>query len=379
MKLEKKVLAVLVAVSMFQGSHTRYVTATDVIKPHEVCTSSDFGYEKTMLTFKEDENELIIPIQVESEGCLSLGITQNYYANFGSLKIELFEDADCLQKCGVNSLYLFSENESVFEKFECSKSGIYYIKASLLRNANEMEELSFSLVSAYYSSANRFLNQDELVYVYDNSMSENTKFTINVKNDGVIYLMYTAENNSATNTVAVNVIGTNGEVFAENLYTSNQSDLTRLYDNGMSIAVVPVKAGTCTVEVKSSESYVFGYTFVDVNDISGKSKSSAKLLTKGKKTFGLLYADDSNSEYDWYKIKLNKRQKVRITMHAESNDLIQFDFMSSNGKILKDSSVTLSTGGSVFKTLKKWDKGTYYVRIRKVNNNSSGLYSLTLK
>ena len=116
--------------------------------------------------------------------------------------------------------------------------------------------------------------------------------------------------------------------------------------------------------------------------------------TKIKATF----KSQSKSKANWYKIKLTKKQKLKVTMGAQTNasgeyDGIKFSFYDGKGKLWTSESIEYFSRG--YKE-SKWtqtyqmkdrrtgktypiSKGTYYVKVERANRTSSGYYTLKWK
>lgn len=123
------------------------------------------------------------------------------------------------------------------------------------------------------------------------------------------------------------------------------------------------------------------------------SKKKAKTISSGKKVKGVIVAGDKTA--DWYKIKVNGNQRVRLTYSAKTNgddkyNGIKVTFYKSNGSMYKRNSyecvsVTKPSGGFEFYRENAYGQqfgltaGTYYVKVERYNKTSSGQYTLSWK
>lgn len=147
--------------------------------------------------------------------------------------------------------------------------------------------------------------------------------------------------------------------------------------------VYGVKKGT-TYNIKVSapdNEEIGGYTFkvtnYGVTENSGSSKSKAKTIKRGTskgtsnvKT-GCIVAGYSTS--DWYKFTLSSSKALNIAMKGATNNGIKISVYKGS-KLIKSGSFNRTEAGVVIKSVGKWTKGTYYIKISRANTYSSGYY-----
>ena len=131
-----------------------------------------------------------------------------------------------------------------------------------------------------------------------------------------------------------------------------------------------------------------------VNKKALSNSKKAKTIGKGKNVKGVILAGEKKA--DWYKIKLTKSQKVRLSMTAKTNGTsgysgIKVTFCKSNKKnFLSNSYIFASRSQSTDRVtfLKRnvytgketgIDAGTYYVKAEPYTVASSGYYTLKWK
>lgn len=121
------------------------------------------------------------------------------------------------------------------------------------------------------------------------------------------------------------------------------------------------------------------YTYKNVIDKSGSQKSKAYNLKAGKKVTGLIIANKKTT--DWYKFKLRKPQKIKITLTGSTNDQFYIQIYNSKGEAILYSPPYVY--GTNFKrniiSLQPLQKETYYIKIARGNKKSSGYYNLKYK
>ena len=157
-----------------------------------------------------------------------------------------------------------------------------------------------------------------------------------------------------------------------------------------------------TFAVKKNKTYYFKVDFNDaviinhkykaVTDKSGNKKSKAYNLKKNKTMPGLLMAGENKA--DWYKIKLPKKQTLKLTFTTKSNNGLCVEVFSSknlnrylDGLMYHqtqsmDETVSLASrkGNNNRDPYIKLPKGTYYVKVFGMKGwQQSGYYSLKWK
>ena len=137
-------------------------------------------------------------------------------------------------------------------------------------------------------------------------------------------------------------------------------------------------------------------TFKSQSKSKYNSKGKAKNLGKDKEAKSIMIANKNKA--DWYKIKLNKSQQLKLTMGAKTNAAtakggIKFSFYNSRGKLFtynsfdyfsrayKEDKNTVTYYMTKRGSSKKYciPKGTYYVKVERANKTSSGYYTLKWK
>lgn len=171
---------------------------------------------------------------------------------------------------------------------------------------------------------------------------------------------------------------------------------------------------TRTYGVKKGKTYFFkiesvGGVKVSANVVSAKkgtnnTKSKAKSLGKNKTAKGLIIAGENKA--DWYKIKVTKRQQVKINYNVKTNGAqysseivscyngLKIALYQKNGKPFADGSNYYALAnienpkdvdGPYYLynsyTYKKSgiDPGTYYIKVERYNKTSSGYYTIKWK
>lgn len=145
-------------------------------------------------------------------------------------------------------------------------------------------------------------------------------------------------------------------------------------------AVYGVKKGkTYLIRVNSSTNYdgycAFMAKCTKVSEKSGKKKSKAVTIKKKKTKKGTIEA--GSSQADWYKFKLTKKKKTTITVKCAANEKIVVRVYKGKKKI--DSATMYGNKKLTIRSVGKWPKGTYYIKIARGSKTSSGYYEVKWK
>ena len=136
-------------------------------------------------------------------------------------------------------------------------------------------------------------------------------------------------------------------------------------------------------------SHKVDYTYKSVKEKSGSKRSKAVTIKKNKKVSGLLMAGEKKS--DWYKVKLTKKQTLKITFSTKSYRGLAFKVYDKKGNevmglsYFQPSSTTetvtlVSKKNSYTDATKKLAKGTYYIKVYCLSDvRACGYYSLKWK
>lgn len=139
------------------------------------------------------------------------------------------------------------------------------------------------------------------------------------------------------------------------------------------------------LNVNDTQYYRLNLKYAGVNEKSGSSKKKSVEVKFGNRVSGTIFAEDSTSKADWYKINNITKQKLILSYSGNitSGSLI-FDVYDAKGKKLdrlsiisnieenKETFLHNSKGGE------EMPKGTYYVKVTKSGKTSTGIYSFSL-
>lgn len=147
------------------------------------------------------------------------------------------------------------------------------------------------------------------------------------------------------------------------------------YTNIKKTAYFALEPGTYYIKVRSTaSSYRISAAFQHVSDKAGTSKKKAVSLRLGRENYGIIYNTDSIKKQHWYKIKLPKARKVKLTIKKAGGRL---GFKVSGPAEAQKQIAALAKFKSV--TL---PAGNYYILLSKPDKKAAKdgvIYSLKLK
>lgn len=298
-------------------------------------------------------------VTFSGKGTLAIGI-QNASDSSSYIFYGVFRDEALTDSVDYRSV---SPGELTACAFKIPAAGTYYIGLRSSKG-NASYAYAASVAAAYYSGVDRTISNGKQIAVGQKDAQTNY-FKFKAVADGYI----TVSSNSSD--AAYN------KVALLNSAKKALSGNTNMRYN----PTYGVKKGTTyyirvVASYNSDGAYTLKATNSKVSEKSGKKKSKAVTIKKGKTKKGTIVA--GSSQADWYKFKLTKKKTVKIYMKGRTNDTFKITVYKGGKKIgsrsyfYSMSSLTLSSAG-------KWPKGTYYIKVQRANKTSSGWYSLKWK
>lgn len=303
------------------------------------------------------------PVSIPAKGTVimaaGIGAGSENGAYFG-----LYRDSQLSQPVGYEGYAARTSTEPSDAVIQVPSAGTYYlgVRSTSLTSGGAVGVVA---VAGYINGADRTITSGQEILVGQKDAQTNY-FKFKAKNTG--YLQVLSTKDAGYNKVT--------------LCNSKKKALS----NSLAVRYAPtfgVKKGT-TYYVKiasnfnSEGSYLFKATNTKITEKSGKKKAKAVNLKKNKTVKGTIIA--GNGQEDWYKFKLSGKKNVKITMKGATNDSIKVQVYHDNKKISGTSGTFRYTNKSyTVKSIGKWSKGTYYIKISRGNKKSSGYYTLSWK
>ncbi len=127
----------------------------------------------------------------------------------------------------------------------------------------------------------------------------------------------------------------------------------------------------------SKGAYVLNAANSKISEKSGKTKKKAVTIKKKKTKSGIIESGKNSKQADWYKFKLTSKKKVNITVTTGSNESLKI-ILYKGGKRIKTVTARGNSTGYI-KSIGKWTKGTYYIKVQRGTSTSSGYYTIKWK
>lgn len=215
--------------------------------------------------------------------------------------------------------------------------------------------------------------------------------------NNAIYLKLKANNSGNLNFMC----NCNNAVKVKYLNSSKKAISTSSILNSNTLTGIGIRANkTYYIKLWKSEDTTVGTTTISnlkyqINKItfsSNKTKSKAKTLSEGKYNETLIPAGTTTTT--WYKIKLNKKKKLSITVESRmlqnNGKYLQLYICNKNGKKLHKTAITIdNTATSRYKNKKyimtyprkkivtgSLPADTYYIKVVSSTRTSSGSYRI---
>lgn len=339
------------------------------LKPHVLTTGSQEDYNKSVSQQYQSDGNRLIPVKMTESGNLYLKI---YAGHSGAHPIAVYKKKDASDLPVTITCFCEESNSSMYYAVATKylSKGTYYLR---------LPEDTYTITSYIYPQSSRTLKTDTWMCAYSDYLHP-TYFTYKPKEDGYLTLYENALLDTgfsagvtlcnSKNTPIVNTM-TNHDINDKIVYALKKG--------------VTYKIKIEATDANQSHYYQIKAVFKNRTEKSGSKKSNAQKITFGKTGSGMVFAEDSASKADWYKITNPKNQKVKITYSGSiTSGTMQLDVYRSDGKKFGSYAIVSSVGESneyviVDKNGKTTlPKGTYYFRITKSRKQASGIYSLKM-
>lgn len=368
-RLLSLVLCTLLIATIFQTLNIS-VQAKTVLDPHVLTTGNKNDQAKTKRYSFSSDGKKLIPIRIPENGSV---VMQMYAENAGYINMEIYKtlnpEEDTLPlhwtcQC-TGDMANHGTTMRYFDK------GTYYI---------QFPENKYEISLVFYTNRSRIIKSGQNIAAYTD-YNHPIYYTYKASNNGYI----TLKTSSLVDTMFL------PEVTLCNSKGKAITDSKSNHENTDTIVYAVKKNTTYKIKVTSkdpygSHYYGFSIKYTARTEKSGTSKRNAVTLKLGKTTTGLVFAEDKESAEDWYKVTINKRQKVTLYYSGSiTSGSMLFDVFDSKGKSYASYSVVASVGTKDKDSLtrkgngKELPKGTYYIRIKKTRKSACGVYSIQLK
>lgn len=374
MKLKKVTACLLAAILSFSAfaptvqaaeATTVFSTSQAIVPEEAKAYEPDVSDLKAYtVTLPANTETAVYEIQTEYAGYIY--IPMSITGTEKGITAQLYSDAACTSKVGY-SQYLSSGTLEKRIYAPISKAGTYYLQFSTF--SPMASEVAITLYPYSFNGETRKIKENEDVYSFSGN-SELLYHKISIPKTG--YIRVEADSSNSVGSTYVSLHNSKKKPCSESVYLSDSSKDKAAYFG--------VKKGTYYIAVKgsSSDPNYLKYSFTEVKEKSGTSKKNAVSISKGKTAKGVMLPTDSMKKYDYYKIKLSKKQVLSLTYSAKSCDRLRFTVIPASSRLtLFGSSATISASNKgVWKTKDKLPAGTYYIQVEKGSKDASGYYTI---
>lgn len=368
----KKFTTVLLVISLFFCTTVicfpkANVQASTVFSPHILSTGDETDLsQKTIYSFETD-GSFIYPMNIKQDGCLEISM---YAKKYGYMNVEIHKQADGTDLPEYIAFPCTQDRGNQYTARQYMKKGTYYLR---------FPENTYQLGMILYPSNTRTLNDGNTIAAYCDATVSDT-FSFKAKKNGYITinqkrLVETAASMSVT------------------FYDSKGNKITDVVgDHDIATKIVfPVMEGKIykieikTLNVDGQQYYQLHLDFTALTEKSGSKKSKAVTQQLKKTVTGMVYAEDSTKQTDWYKISNPKSQKLKLDYSGyATSGSINLSIYNKSGKKLGTYYLMPSKNNSITYQLRDINKsriisgGTYYLKITKSRKQTAGIYKINI-
>lgn len=270
-------------------------------------------------------------------------------------------------------------NKSVLRRYV--KKGTYYLRFPKGQNSYRLSLLLYSSAGGKISNGSVVAGYcDAGIYRPDSSITS-VDNTYSYKASQTGYLTISKKN-------LVNYAASMSLTF----YDAKGKKITDISsDHDISGKIVfPVKKGNSYnlkvgILKDGQQFYQMKFEFTPLSEKSGSTKKKAVEVKLKKNIKGMVYAEESVKQQDWYKFRVTKDQKLKISFHggviSGSMDVVLYNsnmkkIGSYNLMPMNDETYTYTLRNT--KKATKLTKGTYYIKVVKERPQTAGYYEFNI-
>lgn len=368
----KKLTAVLLVISLFFCTTAicfpkTNVQASTVFFPHILTTGDETDFSQKSKYSFETDGSCIYPMDIKQDGCLEISM---YVKKSGYINVKVHKQADGKDLPDYLAFPCTQDRGNHYTARQYMKKGTYYL--CFPKNSYQLEMI-------LYPSITRTLTDGNNVAAYCDAAVSDT-FSYYAKKNGYI----TINQKRLVETAASMSVA---------FYDSKGKKITDVvsdHDIATKIVFPVMKGKTYKIEIKTlnvdgQQYYQLYLDFTSLTEKSGSKKTKA-VAQQLKKTFtGMVYAEDSIKQTDWYKISNPKNQKLKLDYSGyATSGSINLSIYNKNGKKLGTYYLMPSKNDSITYQIKNINQsqiipsGTYYFKITKSRKQTAGMYQIKI-
>lgn len=357
---------VLLAVVLFTPNTSSYADNTMI--PHVLSTGTTQDLHKESVYKFQSDGTQLFKVVIPENGALCMEL---HTADPQTVVTELYRDTDMSDlpvylraQCTVNN----GNTDTIRNYFD---KGTYYIR---------FPKNNYEAKLILYPRKNQTIKNASVIAAYCDYTHENI-YTFKATQNGYlsVYEQSLVDNDGTITSVLCN---SKGKVLTENAFFNN------LQNNQVTYAVK--KGQTYKLKIKAlnvydTQYYQLRFKHAGINENSGAAKKKAVKIKLGQKISGSVYAEESATKADWYKITNSKKQKLILSYSGSiTSGSMVFDVFDAKGNKLDSYSVISNIKEKQEASLhnkKKGltiPKGTYYLRVTKSRKTATGIYTFSI-
>lgn len=314
---------------------------------------------------------VIVPLRVEQAGVVSVqaAVTAGGTA---TIEMAIFSDESCTQAVGAVTSIPSGINQIISKDFSIDKAAVYYLRFKWTSIVPETSASITMKTVAYNGKAVTLGNVMQPIYTGTGAKKLYHKIVVKKNKYVVIKGNEIRESGNSLQTSDLYFQLCNAKKIP--LYNGHLSNLNLYMEN------FALKKGTYYVAVSSSQRYQLLAQQFNWKNKGGKNKKKAVLIKKGKIVQGMSLMSDKIGKTKWYKVRLKKKSKLRISIVAACTGVTQNMKVTvvpaKKGHRLINNSFIFGSTGKKISSRKKLSKGTYYIKISKVTSSVSCCYAI---
>lgn len=352
--------------------------SSESIEPTILFKSSDVTNKINSydVNFNGTQPTIIVPMQVSVAGNVFMEIPNDTREE--DLYITMYSDMECTKEIrGSNDLEI--NDNSCVQLYQISLPGTYYVKFELFSPEDFVDNLTYHITFS-------IMPMDVILDSGINYLGLQSKgmlpqeHKIVVTEPGFIKVSLSWPIPTTQSYSELSFGKSNTTIPARWCFEIGKESLDKTHYNSDYYFVVEKGTYYLKPEIPVGQ-YDITYTFSAKADKGGSSyKKAPTLKLDGKAVNGKCTGTINRGKSDWYRIKLSKDQEIKITLVCMYGKDVNAVLCDSSGKPLLYGSYTYSQDDScIFTTLKKFKKGTYYIKLYNEVKNSYGVYSISAK
>lgn len=379
---------VLLLLTLSLNHNTSYISATkktDIVCP--VYETGDSSENVSMPQFKiripTKSQKAILPINVPAKGIMTMILFDTYEGTEGyydDLTVDVFIYEDANQTKLMDNKTCNSFLGVFYETFIFDNSGEYYLEILLSRNNGKSIERDINLcfMPALIMSGDRNMEEDTWVYGAINN-NNSSYYKIETNEEGYFRLNMDVSESFSNNKLNVKLYDCKKKAITESFKIDKENnDLIFAVDPGDYFLEITLPSAESK---KDFVDFRIRYLFTQIEDKSGaKFKDALPIELNGEEILGLQTLQ--NKKEKWYKVSIKNTKDLHLAVNKEmlEGDFIVelYDEKRNKIEINSETLIIRNNRSTIYRVPSKLKKGTYYIKVFKVDKNTSGSYSIVV-